>query len=130
MISKKSLIIFIDDSGNVLIQDRRKIKKLGKPYGFFGGSIEIGESPKEAIIREVKEELSIDLKNFRLFKNINEENLEWYLYIADMPNLNEIDVKEGAEVFIPIEKALHLDISDRDKQMLALVKTEHLKTNF
>lgn len=120
---RKSLVIFYNDK-NVLMQDRRNIPKLGKPYGFFGGSIEEGESPEQAIIREVEEELSIKLKDFKFFKKFVENNDsidgEWYLFEAKMPNLDEIDVKEGAPVLISFKESLELDISDRDKNMLKL----------
>jgi len=106
------------------MQDRRNIPKKGKSYGFFGGSIEQGESPKQAIVREVEEELSIKLADFKFFKKIIEINdsidAEWYLFIAPMPDLNQIDVKEGSPVLVSFKESLNLDLSGRDKNMLKL----------
>lgn len=119
---RKSLIIFFDKSGNLLIQDRRNIKKQGKPYGFFGGSIEKGETPEKAIVREVREELSIDLDYFKLIKELNEKNkeldLKYYIYLAHIPDRSKIDVKEGELFFTNIKEVFSLALSDRDKSIL------------
>jgi len=56
---KKALLLPITKKGELLIQDRRGHKP--PPWGFFGGSVEEGESPTEAVIREIEEELGIKL---------------------------------------------------------------------
>jgi 8-oxo-dGTP pyrophosphatase MutT (NUDIX family) len=56
---KKSLLVPFNSKGEIFIQDRRGHR--APPWGFFGGSIETGESPLDAVIRETKEELNIDL---------------------------------------------------------------------
>ncbi|MEK6889640.1 MAG: NUDIX domain-containing protein [Nanoarchaeota archaeon] len=119
---RKSLIIFFDKSGKLLIQDRREINKQGKPYGFFGGSIEKSETPEKAIVREVQEELSIDLDYFKLVKELNDKNneldLKYYIYLAHIPNKDKINVREGKLYFTNINDVLSLDLSDRDKSIL------------
>ncbi len=119
---RKSLIIFYDSDSNIFIQDRRTIHKSGKPYGFFGGSIEGTETPDEAIIREVREELNISLSNFILFKELKERDgeneIEFYIYLAPIPENDIMTVKEGEKIFISIREALKLDLSERDKRIL------------
>jgi len=41
-----------------------------------GGKVEKGESPEKAIVREVREELGLDLQKFRLFETVTEETSE------------------------------------------------------
>jgi 8-oxo-dGTP pyrophosphatase MutT (NUDIX family) len=52
-----------------IIQHRGKIlvcKKIGKYYYFFpGGNIEFGENTKEALTREIKEELGLSIKKLK-----------------------------------------------------------------
>ncbi|MCF7872541.1 NUDIX hydrolase [Candidatus Woesearchaeota archaeon] len=60
-IKKKSLIVFFDDKKRILLQDRRNHSKFGENWGFFGGSLEREENFKDALVREVKEELDFDL---------------------------------------------------------------------
>ena len=56
----------IDIIVRAIIQNKGKIlvcKKVGKGYYFFpGGHVELGESTKEALTRELKEELGLKIK--------------------------------------------------------------------
>ena len=53
------LVPFEGASGRILVQDRRGHKP--PPWGFFGGGIGAGETPLEAVLREIQEELSFAL---------------------------------------------------------------------
>ncbi len=54
-----ALLLPVNSQGKILIQDRAGHKP--PPWGFFGGAIDNGETALEAVIRESKEELGIDL---------------------------------------------------------------------
>jgi 8-oxo-dGTP pyrophosphatase MutT (NUDIX family) len=69
-----SLIIFFDKNKKILLQDRTGISKFGEEWGYFGGSVEKNETPKQTIIRETKEELDFDLINFN-FKYIGKHDI-------------------------------------------------------
>ena len=56
---QKALLIPYNSKGEIFIQDRTDYKP--PPWGFFGGSIETGESHLEAVLRETKEELDLVL---------------------------------------------------------------------
>ena len=51
----------IDTDGRVLIAQRPEGKALAGLWEFPGGKIEPGERPEEALIRELREELGIDV---------------------------------------------------------------------
>jgi len=51
----------VDAEGRVLIAQRPADKMLGGLWEFPGGKVEPGESPETALIRELKEELDIDV---------------------------------------------------------------------
>ena len=51
----------IDSDGRVLIAQRAAGKKMGGLWEFPGGKIEGGERPEEALIRELREELEIQV---------------------------------------------------------------------
>lgn len=60
---EKVILVFaggclFDDKDRVLLQKRGDSGK----WGFPGGAIELGETPEEAAIRELKEETSIDVE--------------------------------------------------------------------
>ncbi|MDQ1154901.1 8-oxo-dGTP diphosphatase [Brevundimonas sp. SORGH_AS 993] len=55
-------VALIDVDGRVLIAKRPEGKKLAGLWEFPGGKVEPGERPEQALIRELKEELGIDVK--------------------------------------------------------------------
>ncbi|MFA6667245.1 MAG: NUDIX domain-containing protein [Bacilli bacterium] len=57
-------LLIVDNKGNVLLQHRVD----NKLWGYHGGSIEVDEKVEDALKREVKEELNIDLLSYSLFK--------------------------------------------------------------
>jgi 8-oxo-dGTP diphosphatase len=63
-------IILENDNGELLLALRDN--KPGIPFpdhwDLIGGHVEAGETPEEALIREVKEELNFDLKEYSFYK--------------------------------------------------------------
>ena len=56
-------IALINDLNEILLSKRPKNKHLGGFWEFPGGKVEVNELPEHALIREIKEELNIDIKN-------------------------------------------------------------------
>lgn len=51
----------VDGDGRVLIAKRPAHKSMGGLWEFPGGKVEPGERPEDAVIRELKEELNLDV---------------------------------------------------------------------
>lgn len=66
----------------LILQDEKilLIKKASGPYkgtlDLPGGTIEFNETPEETLVREIKEEVGVDVVNFQLY-DANSVNLEW-----------------------------------------------------
>jgi 8-oxo-dGTP diphosphatase len=54
-------VALIDADGRVLIAQRPEGKTLAGLWEFPGGKVEQGERPEQALVRELKEELNIDV---------------------------------------------------------------------
>ncbi len=54
-------VALVDADGRVLISRRPEGKQLGGLWEFPGGKVEAGERPEAALVRELKEELAIDV---------------------------------------------------------------------
>ncbi|WP_212522869.1 (deoxy)nucleoside triphosphate pyrophosphohydrolase [Actibacterium sp. MT2.3-13A] len=55
-----SAVALIDADGRVLLAQRPEGKSMAGLWEFPGGKVEAGESPEDALIRELHEELGID----------------------------------------------------------------------
>lgn len=70
MLSEVAAVIFENDNGEILLylRDNKPTIPFPHHWDLFGGHVEAGESPEEALVREVKEELDYDLKDYQFFK--------------------------------------------------------------
>ncbi|PIN73257.1 hypothetical protein COV20_03435 [Candidatus Woesearchaeota archaeon CG10_big_fil_rev_8_21_14_0_10_45_16] len=59
---KLALMVFYNSDGKILLQDRFNMRKWGEDWGYFGGAIDEGETPKQAVVREIREELEFNIK--------------------------------------------------------------------
>ncbi len=61
--------VIINDKGEILLAQRPEGKRLAGKWEFAGGKVEEGESPESALIRELREELGIEItpKNLENF---------------------------------------------------------------
>ena len=56
-------IALVNELNEILLSKRPKNKHLGGYWEFPGGKIEANEAPEQALIREIKEEINIDINN-------------------------------------------------------------------
>lgn len=55
-------VALVDSEGHVLLSLRPKDKHKGDMWEFPGGKVDAGETPEQALVRELKEELGIDVQ--------------------------------------------------------------------
>ena len=63
----------ISKDGKILAAQRKEESSLGGFWEFPGGKIEANETPKEALAREIKEELEADIKIFEEICTVDHE---------------------------------------------------------
>lgn len=125
-----ALIIFYDEQGRILLQDRRNRSKHGEEWGFFGGKIESGETPEQALIRETKEELTYSINDYKLVGTVeyvfSGGNVECFLYIAPLGDKQEhFELKEGKGMqLFTFDEARKLKMVSGDKIILDRLEKE------
>ena len=108
-----------------------KLPYISKKYEFPGGKIEPGESKEETIIREIKEELNMEISVIKEFITVNHEYPDFFLtmhsYICNCENshltltehidykwlsISEMDQLDWAAADIPIVNKLKINSNE------------------
>lgn len=108
----------IEKEGRILLAQRKEGMKLGLKWEFPGGKLEEGESVEECIVREIKEELNLDIAVLYRMK----ENYHSYEYagIHLFPCVcvvtgGELLLRDHAEVrWIIPEEIFSYDLAEAD----------------
>ena len=120
-------IILENPNGELLLYKRDNKPDIPFPgyWDLIGGHVEDGETPEQALVREIKEELNIDFTNFVFFKEYlcTEKdaypNVKYiYAGIIDIP-IDKITLLEGDyPMYFKKEQIQSLDIANIQKHIL------------
>jgi len=91
-------IIFINDNDEILLLLRDDKDTIPYPnmWDLPGGHVDSGETPEECIIREMKEEMGLELKNFKPVSVMEfEDRIEHTFWKRINLDIDSIDLQEG-----------------------------------
>jgi len=66
-------------------------------WGLPGGGVEPNETPNDALIREIHEELNIHISNFNFLNRYNHNNTTLNVYVFNSPDFNENTIQLNNE---------------------------------
>ena len=98
---KGTSIIFVNDKRQILLFLRDD--KPGLPYRNMwdvpGGHVDDGETPEQCIVREMKEEMGLTLKQFKLF-SVREfdDRIEYTFWEKANLDIEKINLHEGQKL--------------------------------
>jgi A/G-specific adenine glycosylase len=111
--------------GALLLGQRKKHMIHRGKWEFPGGKIEPGESPKEALIREWKEELDVDLAHVRFWKRMDfsyeDREVALYLIFCQPKSGWRARVHEAVSWCGP-EDLTQLDLLDADREIVRALR--------
>ena len=115
-------IILINPKGEILLLHRDNIPTIKSPnkWSFVGGVLEEGETPKECILRETKEEINYDVTDISLFKEYDDPEIKRYVFVGKIDKeISELTLTEGDDMnFFTVENALKIDLSKNTKRFI------------
>jgi len=113
-IQKIGVSAFIIKDGKLLIVKRAKNETfLAEFYEIPGGKVEFGESPAEALVREVKEETNLDVKVIKPYSTFS--------YVSSNGEKHTIDIQYIVE---PIENLENITLSHEHDDYTWITKEE------
>ena len=113
----------------MLVQDRRGHRP--PPWGFFGGGIEAGETPLQAVLRETWEELGVSLSEgdlqfgTEISGQLRDFQFGLHLYIWPYSgDLSEVTLGEGAgmEWVTPEQMLTRVEVGDPDEAVCVWIR--------
>ena len=98
---KGTSIIFVNDQKQILLFLRDD--KPGLPYRNMwdipGGHVEDGEAPEQCIVREMKEEIDLTLKQFELFSVMEfDDRMEYTFWKKTNLDTGKTNLHEGQQI--------------------------------
>ena len=116
-------LILENNEGKILLQLRDDKPNLPYPgcWGTFGGQIEEGETPEEAIGREIKEELNYELRDFEFFGNFPFDGYGIYMFRKRDTDITiqDLTVREGqGGKFLTLEEVIQLSCAFNCKEIV------------
>lgn len=103
--------------GRLMLCRRPEGKELAGKWEFPGGKLEEGESPEQALERELREELAIDVRVGRVIDVLRaQQGRDILLMFYRCDTNDEPDTQEGALVrFVEPQTAGEMDLAPMDR---------------
>lgn len=93
-----SSIIFVNYKRQVLLflRDNRPDIPYPDMWDIPGGHVEEDETPEQCIVREMREEMGIELEDFQLFSEVEfDDRIEYTFWKQEDLDINKISLTEG-----------------------------------
>jgi len=105
-----------------------KLEYISKKYEFPGGKIEAGETKESAIIREIKEELQLDIIEPIYFNTVNHQYPDFFItmhsFICLVKNKDIVLTEHIDQKWLKIEELGSLDWAAADIPIVQKLQTE------
>ena len=116
-ITKVALAYIFDAEDRVLIAKRPQSKHMGGFWEFPGGKLELGESPLQAIQREILEELAIEVAGTAVLASFSLRDggeLAFFPVVCQWLRGDIVLLEHDEYSFVALENLAHFDLAPAD----------------
>ncbi|MCL6610013.1 MAG: 8-oxo-dGTP diphosphatase MutT [Peptococcaceae bacterium] len=121
----------ITDGRRVLITQRKEDASQGLKWEFPGGKLEDGEDPEQCVVREIKEELNIDVAVRDIFKAVmhryGDRNILLLAYLCSHTGGEPVPAGCRDMVWAPVERLMDYDLAAADVPVARKLQEEFKK---
>lgn len=114
----------VDQDKNILVQQRPEGKPMAGLWEFPGGKVEAGETPEDALVRELEEELGLVVETDALSpvafasEPLGTKHLLLLLYTCHEWTGQAINLEATAMQWLPVQELRHLDMPPADRPLV------------
>ena len=117
-----SEVLIENSAGEILmlLRDDKPTIPYPNQWDFTGGVVELGETPEQAVRREAREEIGVELPNLRHLRTYDwPEKVEHVYHSLLTLNPKETNLTEGQEIrYFPKRDLLRMPLAFRDSEIL------------
>ena len=115
----------IMDGDRVLVTQRSEHMPHPLKWEFPGGKLKTGETPEACIVREIREELGLEISVIRLLPPVRYRYSDSYIRLIPLVCVirqGEIDLSEHRSCsWVPLSRLEQIDWLEADREVVALI---------
>ncbi len=114
----------VDQNDNILVQQRPNGKPMAGLWEFPGGKVEAGETPEDALVRELQEELGLAVDRASLSplafasEPLDNKHLLLLLYTCHQWTGEATNIESTAIKWLPAKELRHLEMPPADQPLV------------
>jgi mutator protein MutT len=121
----------IEKNGNILISRRKQDAHLGDLWELPGGKVHEGESPEQAVVREIREELGIGVRVEILYARVGHEypdrHVELLAYLCVWEEGEPTPLQCAAFEWVPCSDLNHYAFPEANQSILKRLKEQGIR---
>jgi 8-oxo-dGTP diphosphatase len=117
----------ITSRGRLLVAQRPPQKKFGLLWQFPGGKVEPGEGLEESLVREIKEELCLDIRVRGLFKTVSRREpgfeVDLHAYWCEISGGTLRLLEHVALKWVTVSELKNMEFTKADRLLIPFLET-------